>query len=132
MSGDLKLVWEHGYSIAELWGAGKSVSRGTSAIPSAHPIAWGILSIAEYQINRSAGHRHLRERLSRGDWIAIGCAEHNADAKLMKVPPLANALFGKKRSAIGDGITNYINVRIVASELFNEMIGDTPSSGLNY
>jgi hypothetical protein len=118
MSGSLDAVWELGYSIAELWGATKPVTRGTSAVDTHYPILWGILAIAEYQIDRGAGHNYLRSRLMTGDWIAIGYTDDcSAEPTLVKLRPIPDAKFGKKRSAIGDGTTNFRDVRIVNSEL---------------
>src|SRR5690349_9720828 len=115
---ELKEVWELGYSIAELWGSSRPVSRGTSAVSADHGMLWGILSIAEYQIDKGAGHRYLRERLWRGDWIAIGYLESDvAKSGLVEVPKIQNAQFGKRSSAVGDGINNYVDVRIVNAEL---------------
>jgi hypothetical protein len=68
---DLVEIWRNGYSIAELWGFSKPVSRG-SAPDNTHLILWGILGIVEYQVDRNAGHAYLRDRLRNGDWIAMG------------------------------------------------------------
>lgn len=107
-------VWAQGYSIAELWGHSGAVTRATSAIDAPHPLLWGILGIAEYQIDRGAGHRYLRDRLLAGDWIAIGYRAPKTDASpLVVVPPIPDAKFGKKQSAIGRDDTEFVDLRIV-------------------
>jgi hypothetical protein len=112
----LNLLWAEGYSIAELWGRGEPVTRGTSRVDAAHLLLWGILSIVEYQVSKGAGHRYLRERLWRGDWIAIGNLEPTVpESRLCRVPRFEQAKFGRKASAIGDGTSKYIGVRIVHS-----------------
>lgn len=118
MSGKLEEIWQLGYSISELWGASKPVSRGTSSTESKHVILWGILSIVEYQVDRGAGHKYLRDRLMSGDWVAIGYHDDKAQPKeLVQLPRIDSAKFGKRRSAIGDGLNNFFDVRIVNSEL---------------
>lgn len=120
MSRDLTTAWEAGYSIAELWGSSRPVMRATSDVRSIYPLLWGILSMAEYQIDRGAGHTYLRTRLEAGDWIAIGTPQNAASgAPLVEVPRISAAKFGKRRSAIGDGMTNYINVRIINKEMLD-------------
>jgi hypothetical protein len=112
----LSLLWAEGYSIAELWGRGEPVTRGTSRVDAAHLLLWGILSIVEYQVSKGAGHRYLRERLWTGDWIAIGSLEPKAPGSpLCRVPRFEHAKFGRKASAVGDGTTKYIGVRVVHS-----------------
>ena len=119
--GPLERIWVEGYSIAELWGFSKPANRGTSAIETDHALMWGILGIVEYQVDEGAGHRYLRERLLSGDWIAIGVAEPKMlDSKLVRVPAFKNAKFGRKASAVGDGITNYADVHIVHSRILDE------------
>lgn len=119
----LRVAWAQGYSVAELWGASKPVSRGVSFSEKSHLLLWGILSIVEYQVDQGAGHRYLRDRLAKGDWTAIGILEsRGAEAELTILPPIDNAKFGKKASAVGDGNDNYVNVRILHSELFREII----------
>jgi hypothetical protein len=111
---DLLQVWEAGYSIAELWGHSAAVQRSTSDVEGEHPILWGILGIAEYQIDHGAGHRYLRARLETGDWIAIGyCAPKTPLSRLVIVPPVRDAKFGKKLSAIGTDATEFVDLRIV-------------------
>ena len=127
---DLQDAWELGYSIAELWGASKPVSRGTSAVDSQYPILWGILSIAEYQIDRGAGHNYLRQRLITGDWIAIGYPDDETQPRtLVRLPRIDDAKFGKKRSAIGDGETNFVDVRVINSELLSAIQMEGRSTG---
>jgi hypothetical protein len=110
----LSLLWAEGYSIAELWGRGEPVTRGTSRVDAAHLLLWGILSIVEYQVSKGAGHRYLRERLWAGDWIAIGSLEPKAPgSRLCRVPRFEHAKFGRKASAIGDGAAKYTGVRVV-------------------
>ena len=77
---------------------------------------WGILGIVEYQVSEGAGHRYLRDRLWNGDWIAIGLqgAAEPDRSRLTVVPQIEDAKFGRKRSAVGDGVTNYADVRIVS------------------
>ena len=137
MAADLKKIWQQGYSIAELWGASQPITRGASQVLSAHLMLWGILGIVEYQVDKGAGHNYLRDRLSRGEWITIGYAEpKSANTPLTKVPPIENAKFGKKGSAIGDGVSKYVDVRIVTAELFSTLYdsccgtigGDLPAS----
>jgi hypothetical protein len=111
---DLHSVWQNGYSIGELWGNGEPVSRGGPIRETEHLILWGILSIVEDQVSHGAGHRYLRDRLWHREWIAIGFLNR----QLTVVPPIENAKFGRKPSAVGDGTTNYVDVRIVHSRLF--------------
>ena len=102
MDGDpnrLGVLWAGGYSIAELWGHSEPVTRNTSSVEAAHGLLWGILSIVEYQVSKGAGHRYLRERLWAGDWIAKG-----SQPELCRVPKIKDAKFGRKVSAIGDGV----------------------------
>jgi hypothetical protein len=117
--GDLKNLWKNGYSIAELWGVTEPVSRGGPTVDNDHLILWGILSIVEDQVSYGAGHRYLRDRLWAGDWIAVGFL----DQRLAIVPPIKDAKFGRKPSAIGDGVTNYSEVRIVHARLFAAFAG---------
>lgn len=118
MASDLEAVWRLGYSIAELWGASRPVNRGTSAVPAKHLLLWGILSIVEYQVDRGAGHKYLRERLEKEDWVAIGCVvQDGVESILVRVPPMADAQFGKAKSAIGRTSAEYVDVRIVNAEL---------------
>ena len=113
---DLNEIWANGYSIAELWGFTKPVSRGGEAPTNDHLILWGISSIVEYQVDRGAGHQYLRDRLWNGDWTAVGFLEPKTpESRLGIVPPIKNAQFGRKQSAIGDGVTNYVDVRVVHS-----------------
>jgi hypothetical protein len=35
---------------------------------------WGIRGIVEYQVNKGAGHRYLRDRIAYCDWVGIGFA----------------------------------------------------------
>ena len=117
---DNKSLWAAGYSIAELWGNGKPVTRGTSAVDGPHLLLWGILSIVEYQVNVGAGHKYLRERLRSGEWIAFGMKEPASDAsEIVRIPPISEAQFGRKQSAVGDGVTTYVNVRIISSKLLD-------------
>jgi hypothetical protein len=126
---DLSDVWANGYSVAELWGFSKPVSRGGPALDHSHLILWGILSIVEYQVDRGAGHNYLRERLWNRDWIAVGFLEpKTADSRLEIMPPIKDAKFGRKFSAAGDGITNYIDIRIVHSQLFAELTAGRQNS----
>jgi hypothetical protein len=121
----LHVLWSEGYSIAELWGHGPPVSRATSAVDAAHLLLWGILSIVEYQVSRGAGHRYLRERLWARDWIAVGIlAPKVAESRLVCVPPLKDAKFGRKVSAIGDGATKYTDVRVVTSKFYRVVMPD--------
>ena len=63
LSPDLNVIWGKGYSVAELWGFTQPVSRGSPTLENTHLIVWGILSIVEYQVDRGAGHKYLRDRL---------------------------------------------------------------------
>lgn len=118
----LEMAWEQGYSIAELWGMSKPVSRGGAPPDNTHLVLWGILSIVEYQVDKGAGHRYLRERLWNGDWTAVGLRESDAGMmRLAVLPQIKDAKFGRKRSAVGDGVTNYVNVRILHTRLFREI-----------
>jgi hypothetical protein len=110
---DLNYLWSNGYSIAELWGFTAPVSRGGPTANNDHLILWGILSIVEDQVSHGAGHQYLRDRLWARDWIAIGYLRQ----KLAMVPPIKEAKFGRKPSAIGDGVTNYLDVRIAHARL---------------
>jgi hypothetical protein len=78
---------------------------------------WGILGIVDDQVGHGAGHQYLRDRLLNCDWIGIGYF----DNRLVLVPPIHNAKFGRRPSAIGDGVTNYTNARIIHAELFNNL-----------
>lgn len=121
-SDELSDVWAEGYSIAELWGFTKPVSRGGAASAETHLILWGILGIVEYQVDRGAGHKYLRERLRAGDWTAIGYREPSTpSSRLEKLPLIKDAQFGRKVSAVGDGVTIYTNVRIVHARLIAEL-----------
>lgn len=113
---DLSKAWESGYSIGELWGFSRSALRAESNSGGQHSIIWGILSIVEYQVDRGAGHKYLRDRLSTGDWTAIGfLVPKAANSELQIVPPIENAQFGRKPSAIGNADVQYTDVRIVHS-----------------
>jgi hypothetical protein len=118
---DLSQLWENGYSIAELWGFTEPVSRGGPTTDNDHLILWGILSIVEDQVSHGAGHRYLRDRLWDRDWVAIGFL----DQRLAILPPIKDAKFGRKPSAIGDGVTNYMGVRIVHAGLFLAIAGSS-------
>lgn len=106
---DLRAIWQRGYSIGELWGASQPVSRGGPSTEKSHLIMWGILSIVDDQVRKGAGHDYMRERLWERDWFAIGYL----DQVLTLVPPMKDAKFGRKPSAIGDGQTSYTDVRVV-------------------
>lgn len=122
-------AWENGYSVGELWGFTKPVARGDGALENTHLIMWGILSIVEYQVNRGAGHKYLRDRLWNGDWKAVGyVAPKGAESQLVILPPIKDAQFGHKPSAIGDGVTRYIDVRVVHSNFFANSIQEDTSS----
>ena len=118
-------IWWNGFSIKEIWGFSGAVTRGTEEIKAAHPLIWGLLGIVEYQMSKGAGHRYLRERLWKGDWIAIGvCGERTADSKLEVVPRFENAKFGRRRSAIGDDTILYTDVRIVHSHFYGKLMSE--------
>jgi hypothetical protein len=118
---DLVEIWRVGYSIAELWGFSKPVSRG-SMPDNTHLILWGILGIVEYQVDRNAGHAYLRDRLRNGDWIAVGFLEPKTPKSRLEIlPPIKDAKFGRKQSAIGDGVTNYVDVRIAHARALAEV-----------
>ena len=120
----LPQLWKSGYSIAELWGFTAPVTRRTSDIVRPHGLIWGILRIAEDQIDKGAGHRYFRQRIEAGDWIGIGFREDDLAAeRYVVVPRLKEAKFGHKKSAIGDGLTNYVNVHFV-HRMFCEIIQD--------
>jgi hypothetical protein len=123
-SRDLQQAWESGFSVAELWGHSAPVQRATSDVPGEHPILWGILGIAEYQIDHGAGHRYLRERLETGDWVAIGYREPKTRfSRLAIVPPVPDAKFGKKLSAIGRETADFVDLRIVHSQYLRLVVG---------
>lgn len=125
----LALAWDHGYTVAELWGMSKPVTRGGEPSDNSHLILWGILGIVEYQVDKGAGHKYLRDRLWSGDWIAIGMREPRDDlSELVVVPPVKDAKFGRKVSAIGDGVTNYVNVRVLHARLFEKIAAAGDSS----
>jgi hypothetical protein len=112
---DLTGVWAKGFSIAELWGFSKPVSRPPSRPDNNHLMLWGILGIIEYQVDHGAGHKYLRERLMNRDWIAIGFPEPKTpESHLTIIAPIENAKFGRRHSSVGDGVINYTDVRIVA------------------
>ena len=99
---DLSSSWATGYSIAELWGYSKPVSRPEPAALQTHVLLWGILSIVEYQVDQGAGHNYLRDRLWNRDWIAIGFLEpKTAESRLQIVPPIKDAKFGRRFSTVG-------------------------------
>jgi hypothetical protein len=126
----LRFAWEQGYTVAELWGMSKPVSRGGEPRDNTHLILWGILGIVDYQVDKGAGHKYLRERLWHGDWTAIGMREPRTEqSELVVVPPIKDAKFGRKASAVGDGVTNYVNVRILHSRLFKELTNEGAISG---
>ena len=110
---DPRDLWENGYAIGELWGKSDPVSRGGPSLEKSHLIMWGILSIVDDQVSEGAGHQYLRDRLWHQDWIAIGFL----NGQIAIVPPIENAKFGRRPSAIGDGVMNYLNVRIVHARL---------------
>ncbi|MEH2483505.1 hypothetical protein V1282_006862 [Nitrobacteraceae bacterium AZCC 2146] len=116
---DLNAIWASGYSVSELWGRTEPVSRGGPAATNSYLIMWGILSIVDDQVSHGAGHQYLRERLWNGDWIAVGYL----DQRLMVLPPIKDAKFGRKPSAIGDGIINFTDVRIIHAQLFEALGG---------
>jgi hypothetical protein len=109
VGGDLHDLWRQGYSIAELWGNTDPVSRGGPSANNDYLILWGILSIVEDQVRPGAGHEYLRDRLWHRDWLAIGFLEQ----RLAVLPPIDKPKFGRKPSAISDGTTKYIDVRVV-------------------
>jgi hypothetical protein len=111
---DPRNLWENGYTIGELWGKSAPVSRGGPQLETSHLIMWGILSIVDDQVREGAGHKYLRERLWHQNWIAVGFL----NGELTIVPRVKDAKFGRKPSAIGDGIVNYLDVRILHSVLF--------------
>ena len=116
----MSALWDCGYTLAELWGFTAPVSRGTSVISEPHGLLWGILAIVEQQVDRGAGHKYLRQRIHSGDWIGIGFREAAAeDKQLVIVPQIKDAKFGRKTSAVGDGATNYVNVRFVHQQLMD-------------
>jgi hypothetical protein len=114
---DPETLWQNGYSMAELWGNSDPVSRGGPALSNTHLIMWGILSIVNDQVGPGAGHVYLRERLWKRDWIAIGML----DGQMMIVPPIEDAKFGRKPSAIGDDVTKYTKVRVIHGELYEAL-----------
>ncbi len=122
----MSALWDCGYTVAELWGFTAPVSRGTSLISEPHGLLWGILAIVEQQVDKGAGHRYLQQRIVSGDWIGIGVSETSDDEKrLVIVPKIKDAKFGRRRSAVGDGVTNYVNVRFVHHKLLEETAADT-------
>ena len=123
----LLFLWERGYSVAELWGFTAPVSRKTSEISTPHGLLWGILGIVEYQVDKGAGHRYLQQRLKSGDWIGIGVRETETEGgKFTIVPTFNDIKFGRKKSAVGDGVTNYVNVRFVHAKFFQEQSDQHP------
>jgi hypothetical protein len=115
----LRNLWENGYSIGELWGKSDPVSRGGPSLEKSHLIMWGILSIVDDQVSEGAGHQYLRDRLWQRDWIAVGFL----NGEIAVVPPIKDAKFGRKPSAVGDGTVNYLDVRIVHGRLLDPRIG---------
>jgi hypothetical protein len=117
----MSALWDCGYSVAELWGFTAPVSRGTSVISEPHGLLWGILGIVEYQVSQGAGHRYLQQRIVSGDWIGVGFCEASADDKrLVIVPRIRDAKFGRRKSAVGDGVANYVDVRFVHHRLVED------------
>ena len=110
-------VWNNGFTISELWGRTEPVARGGPLTSNTHLIMWGILSIVDDQVRRGAGHDYLRDRLWHGDWIALGYR----DERLAVVPPISDAKFGRKPSAIGDGVVKFTQVRIVHADVFHAL-----------
>ncbi|WP_376984613.1 hypothetical protein [Bosea sp. R86505] len=111
--------WEEGYAIAELWGRTAPVTRATSRIEEPHPLLWGILSIAEYQIDRGAGQKYLIDRLRSGDWLAIGYrSPRQPDDPAVIIPADEATKFGRRQSAVGDGVTTYVDARIIHAAAF--------------
>lgn len=124
-------LWRAGYSVAELWGYTSPVLRRTSDIVQPHALLWGILRIAEDQIDVGAGHRYFRQRVSGGDWVGIGFLEGGRDKEqLVLVPPLMNAKFGRTKSAIGDEKSTYVDVRFVHHKLFDDALQDVNKSAM--
>lgn len=117
---DLREIWSRGYSIGELWGASQPVSRGGPSTESSHLIMWGILSIVDDHVRKGAGHQYLRDRLWERDWVAVGYL----DQVLALVPPMRDAKFGRKPSAIGDGDITYTDVRVVHAQRIAALAGD--------
>jgi hypothetical protein len=64
----------------------------------------------------------LRDRLWHGDWIAVGVL--NGETTI--VPRIENAKFGRKPSAMGDGVVNYSDVRILHSALLEAITRAAP------
>jgi hypothetical protein len=125
----MSALWDCGYTVAELWGFTAPVSRGTSVISEPHGLLWGILAIVEQQVDKGAGHSYLQQRIASGDWIGIGFREGTADEeRLVIVPQVKDAKFGRKKSAVGDGVTNYVNVRFVHHKLLEEQPADEGST----
>lgn len=119
--GSLQAAWDAGYSIAELWGHSAPVTRATSAVESIHHLLWGILAIAEYQIDTGAGQKYLRARLWSGDWVAIGYrAPKTESSPLAIVPRIPDAKFGKKLSAIGTDDVEFVDLRIVHADYLEQ------------
>jgi hypothetical protein len=114
--GDLNTLWNAGYSVSELWGMSKPAQRATSVIKMPHTLLWGILGIVEYQVDKGAGQRYLRDRLLSGDWLAIGYASNDEAKSLVLVPKFEDPQFGRKPSAIGDDTIQYLDVRVVHSQ----------------
>lgn len=128
-SRQLKEIWDGGYSIAELWGFTRPVTRATSAVSEPHGLLWGILAIVDYQVDTGAGHTYLRERIARGDWIGIGfVASEAASPQLAILPQIENAKFGRKQSAVGDGTTTFTDVRFVHHKFCFEPIANHQSA----
>lgn len=128
---DLRDVWARGYSVAELWGLSEPVTRGRSGHDQPHIIMWGILGIVEYQVDKGAGHKYLRKRLWEREWIAIGYPEPKTVAsRLVVLPCIENAKFGRKNSMVGDGDTNFIDVRILHARLFADLTRGGRASGI--
>jgi hypothetical protein len=119
----LTAAWASGFSIAELWGFKGPIARDTDQIEGQYALIWGILGIVEYQVDKGAGHSYLRERLSKGDWVAIGTlADGTESSELTRIPIFENAKFGRKQSAIGDDSVQYTNVRILHAQLYNKLV----------
>jgi len=121
----LKEIWDCGYSIAELWGFTRPITRATSVISEPHGLLWGILAIVDYQVDTGAGHTYLRERIAKGDWIGIGfTASDGSEPQLAIVPKIEGAKFGRKQSAVGDGKTTFTDVRFVHQRFCVERVAN--------
>ena len=128
-------LWSEGYSISELWGEPPPpVTRGTSNVDASDCPDWGMLAAIDYkQGGWGAGDNYLRERLSNGDWIALGYkAPRNVHSPLLILPQhiFPQMQFGGDHSSVfGDGL-DFVGVRVIHAEVLADLaVGGIEAKG---